>query len=164
VAVNLSPRQLREADLVETVADTLASSGLPAHRLSLEITEAVLVDDSPTIADLLRRLKSLGVRISIDDFGTGYSSLSYLRRLPIDTLKIDRSFVSELAGNAGDAAIIGAIAAMARELGIKVVAEGVETEAQLEILRGMHCAEYQGHLTSHALPPAEFEARFLANA
>jgi len=109
VAVNLSPRQLLEADLVETIAGALADSGLRPERLALEITEAVLVDDSPAVAGLLQELKALGVKISIDDFGTGYSSLSYLRRLPIDTLKIAKPFVDVIANGANDEALAQAI-------------------------------------------------------
>jgi len=152
VAVNLSPRQLREADLVETIAGALAESGLRAERLNLEITEAVLVDDSPAMAELLREIKALGVRISIDDFGTGYSSLSYLRRLPIDTLKIAKPFVDVVTNGAKDEALAQAIVSLARSLQLEVVAEGVEQESQLAILVGMGCELGQGYLVSPAVP------------
>ena len=153
IAVNLSPRQLREADIVRTISSVLAESGLSADRLNLEITEAVLVEDSPLMADLLARLKALGLRISIDDFGTGYSSLSYLRRLPIDTLKIAKPFVDVVANGPRDEALAQAIVSLARSLQLEVVAEGVEEEAQLEILLGMGCELGQGFLISPALPP-----------
>jgi diguanylate cyclase (GGDEF)-like protein/PAS domain S-box-containing protein len=152
VAVNLSPRQLREADLVETIAEALAESGLRAERLSLEITEAVLVDDSPEMDELLREIKMLGVRISIDDFGTGYSSLAYLRRLPIDTLKIPKPFIDVLTSGAGDVEIAWAIVSLARSLRLEVVAEGVEKESQLAILVEMGCELGQGYLVSPAVP------------
>jgi EAL domain-containing protein (putative c-di-GMP-specific phosphodiesterase class I) len=148
VAVNLSPRQLREGDLVATVASALADAHLPARRLNLEITEAVLVDDSPATAELLGRLKALGVRISIDDFGTGYSSLSYLRRLPIDTLKIAKPFVDVVVGGAKDGALAQAIVSLARSLQLQVVAEGIEEQAQLDALIGMGCELGQGFLVS----------------
>jgi EAL domain-containing protein (putative c-di-GMP-specific phosphodiesterase class I) len=153
IAVNLSPRQLREADIVRTISSVLAESGLSADRLNLEITEAVLVEDSPLMADLLARLKALGLRISIDDFGTGYSSLSYLRRLPIDTLKIAKPFVDVVANGPRDEALAQAIVSLARSLQLEVVAEGVEEEAQLDILRRMGCELGQGFLISPALPP-----------
>ena len=148
IAVNLSPRQLHEADLVETVVAALADAGLPAERLNLEITEAVLVDDSPSMAELLRRLKGLGVRISIDDFGTGYSSLSYLQRLPIDTLKIAKPFVDVVTNGPKDRALAQAVVALARSMKLEVVAEGIENEKQLHALVGMGCELGQGFLVS----------------
>ena len=148
VAVNLSPRQLREADVVETIAQALADSGLRPERLNLEITEAVLVDDNPAMAELLQELKMLGVRISIDDFGTGYSSLSYLRRLPIDTLKIAKPFVDVMTNGAKDEALVKAIVSLARSLQLDIVAEGVEQESQLDILLEMGCELGQGFLVS----------------
>jgi diguanylate cyclase (GGDEF)-like protein/PAS domain S-box-containing protein len=152
IAVNLSPRQLHEADLVETVAAALSDAGLPAERLNLEITEAVLVDDSPATVELLRRLKALGLRISIDDFGTGYSSLSYLRRLPIDTLKIAKPFVDVVTNGTKDEALAQAVVALARSLQLEVIAEGIEAEAQLDLLVGMGCELGQGYLVSRPVP------------
>ncbi len=152
LAVNLSPRQLREPDLVEAVAEELDASGLRPDRLNLEITESVLVDDSAAIVELLERLKSIGVRISVDDFGTGYSSLSYLRRLPVDTLKIAKEFVDVLTHGAKDEALAQAVVALAQSLQLDVVAEGVELEAQLELLRDMGCRLGQGFLISPAVP------------
>jgi diguanylate cyclase (GGDEF)-like protein/PAS domain S-box-containing protein len=152
IAVNLSPRQLHEADLVETVVGALADAGLPAERINLEITEAILVDDSPAIVELLRRLKALGLRISIDDFGTGYSSLSYLRRLPIDTLKIAKPFVDVVTNGTKDQALARAVVALARSLQLEVIAEGIEQEAQLDLLVGMGCELGQGYLVSRPVP------------
>jgi diguanylate cyclase (GGDEF)-like protein/PAS domain S-box-containing protein len=158
VAVNLSPRQMREADLVETIADVLRESGLRPDRLNLEITEAVLVDDSLGMTELLRQIKTLGVRISIDDFGTGYSSLSYLRRLPIDTLKIAKPFVDVVTHGAKDQALVQAIVALARSLQLAVVAEGVEQESQLDLLIGMGCEQGQGFLISPPVPAEKMPA------
>jgi diguanylate cyclase (GGDEF)-like protein/PAS domain S-box-containing protein len=152
VAVNLSPRQLDEADLVETVAAALADSGLRAERLNLEITEAVLVDDRPEIVDLLGKLKHFGVRISIDDFGTGFSSLSYLRRFPIDTLKIPKPFVDVVTNGTQDEALAQAIVSLARSLHLAVIAEGIEQESQLDLLVGMGCELGQGYLVSRPVP------------
>jgi EAL domain-containing protein (putative c-di-GMP-specific phosphodiesterase class I) len=152
IAVNLSPRQLREADIVETISEALEESGIGAERLNLEITEAVLVEDSPVMAGLLARLKSLGLRISIDDFGTGYSSLSYLRRLPIDTLKIAKPFVDVVARGPRDEALAQAIVSLARSLQLEVVAEGVEEQTQLDVLLRMGCELGQGYLVSPAVP------------
>jgi EAL domain-containing protein (putative c-di-GMP-specific phosphodiesterase class I) len=153
IAVNLSPRQFREVGIVETVSEALAESGLRAERLNLEITEAVLVEDSPIVAEILARLKSLGLRISIDDFGTGYSSLSYLRRLPIDTLKIAKPFVDVVARGPRDEALAQAIVSLARSLQLEVVAEGVEHDNQLDVLVRMGCELGQGYLVSPAVPP-----------
>ena len=152
VAVNLSPAQFRQSDLASRVAEILARTGLPAHRLELEVTEGVLIEDTEHALETLGELKSQGIRISLDDFGTGYSSLSYLLRFPFDKLKIDRSFVeaSGAEGNAG--AIVGAIVALARSLRVSVTAEGVETEAQLEMLRATQCDEVQGFLLGHPVP------------
>jgi sensor c-di-GMP phosphodiesterase-like protein len=156
--VNLSPRQLREADVVESIAEALRESGLRPDRLNLEITEAVLVDDSPAMADLLGQIKSLGVRISIDDFGTGYSSLSYLRRLPIDTLKIAKPFVEVVTHGARDEALAQAIVTLARSLQLEVVAEGVELESQLDLLVRMGCELGQGFLVSPPVPAENMPA------
>ena len=145
VAVNISPRQFRQKGLVESIRQILSNTGLGAEYLDLEITESVLVDavDAP---DVLERLSGMGVRLSIDDFGTGYSSLSYLKRFPIDTLKIDRSFVRDIMTDSDDAAITVAIIALSRSLRLKVLAEGVETAEQLASLRHHGCDEIQGFL------------------
>ncbi|MGV7211299.1 EAL domain-containing protein [Oxalobacteraceae bacterium A2-2] len=158
VAVNLSPRQFAEAGLADQVAAVLAETGLAPACLDLELTEGLFMNDVGQAVEQLQRLKALGVAISIDDFGTGYSSLSYLRRFPIDVLKIDRSFVSDIAGD--EAAIVDSIIALAHNLALKVIAEGVETAAQLDYLRGHGCDEYQGYYLSPALPPEDCAAMF----
>ncbi|QDF98771.1 two-component system response regulator [Azoarcus sp. DD4] len=161
VAVNLSAEQLRRQDVGGMLEDALAATGLrPAH-LELEITESSLMEEGENAVVLLGKLKQLGVALAIDDFGTGYSSLAYLKRFAIDKLKIDRSFVQDLADDNNDLAIASAIVAMARALDISVQAEGVETPAQLGLLQGLACGSYQGYLCSPPLPAEEFEARFL---
>ncbi|HEY5790286.1 MAG TPA: EAL domain-containing protein [Gammaproteobacteria bacterium] len=151
VAVNFSPRQMQRIDLVETVIAALQDTGLPAERLEIELTESVLMEHMDEVAPKLHRLRAEGVRISIDDFGTGYSSLAYLKRLPIDKLKIDTSFVRDVPEDADDAEIVAAIVAMAHRLGLQVVAEGVEKPEQVEFLRGLGCDEIQGYLVSRPL-------------
>jgi diguanylate cyclase (GGDEF)-like protein/PAS domain S-box-containing protein len=156
VAVNLSPRQFQDRELVTTVERVLAETGLTPQLLDLEITESTAMLNAELTLSILTRLKEMGIRICIDDFGTGYSSLSYLKRFPIDTVKIDQDFVRDLTND--DVAIISAVISMARALNLRVIAEGVETPAQLEFLRGEACAEMQGYLNSHPVPAAEFEA------
>jgi diguanylate cyclase (GGDEF)-like protein len=152
-SVNLSPRQIAEPDLVGTVAAALERSGLPAEALSLEVTETVLLALTRATLRNLRGLKGLGVRLVLDDFGTGYSSLAHLTELPVDMIKIDRSFVANLAPGRPEAAIVGAVIFMSAALGIDVVAEGVEDEAQAELLRGMGCPLAQGfHFGRPAAP------------
>ena len=144
LAVNLSPRQFRQGNLQTLIEQALADSGLDPAHLELEITEGVLMDSSDELAERLQRLRALGLAFAVDDFGTGYSSLSYITRFPIDTLKIDRSFVSRLPDSAGDAAVAQTIIALAHSLRIKVVGEGVETEQQFDFLRARHCDMGQG--------------------
>jgi diguanylate cyclase (GGDEF)-like protein len=151
VSVNLSSRQFRSEGILEAVGAALRDSRLPAGLLELELTESLLMEDVDYAMDLLHRLKALGAAISIDDFGTGYSSLGYLKRFPIDILKIDRSFVRDIASSAKDAAIVDAICALARSLDIRVVAEGVEHAWQAEYVCARHCAELQGFLFSEPL-------------
>ena len=159
VAVNVSALQFQQTHFVDRVAQVLADNGLPAQLLELELTESILVLDADEALRRLEALSKLGLRLSIDDFGTGYSSLSYLKRFPIGKLKIDRSFVSGLPSDDSDAAIVQAILQMARALSLKVVAEGVETEAQRLFLRDHGCDEYQGFLFAPALDPVSFEQR-----
>lgn len=155
VAVNLSPVQFTSRTLVQDVADALADSGLAPGRLELEITETVMLEDTDATLAILHQLKGLGVRIAMDDFGTGYSSLSYLRRFPFDKVKIDRSFIEGL-GLGGDCdTIVEAVTAMCNTLGMATVAEGVETQDQLQMLRGGQCSEVQGYLFSKPRPAAE---------
>ena len=160
VAVNLSPRQFQDRELVTTVEHVLAETGFPAQYLDLEITESTAMQNAELSLSILNRLKEMGIRISIDDFGTGYSSLSYLKRFPIDTVKIDQDFVRDLTTD--DAAIISAVISMARALNLRVIAEGVETEEQLAFLRREQCAEMQGFLYSRPLSSVDFEKALYA--
>jgi len=160
LSVNLSPNQLRQQGLVEGLHRMLKETSWSAGLLELEITESAIMRDDALTRDTLAELSQMGVSLALDDFGTGYSSLSYLKRHPIDRVKIDCSFVSGLPDKEEDAAIVSAILAMARSLGVAVVAEGVEKEAQLAYLRARSCDAIQGHLLSPAIPAAAFE-RFL---
>ena len=155
VAVNISTVQLRSGDLFQTVAATLRTIGLPAHRLELEVTETSLLDDNASALDVMQRLRARGVRIALDDFGTGYSSLNYLQSFPFDRIKIDRSFVCRLGEDAKALAIVRAITGLGRSLGIPVIAEGVETVEQLKFLVGEDCGHAQGFLDSRPVPPAQ---------
>ncbi|MDA9535944.1 diguanylate cyclase [Bradyrhizobium sp. CCBAU 21362] len=155
VAVNLSPVQFRNPNLIASVTAALTVSGLPARRLELEITESVLLQNSEATLTTLHELRAMGVRISLDDFGTGYSSLSYLRSFPFDKIKIDRSFVSELATREDSMAIIRAVTGLGRSLGIVTTAEGVENDAQLELLRREGCTQAQGYLFSKPRPASD---------
>jgi len=152
LAVNLSARQLRDGSLVSSVGEMLHSTGLPAQRVELEITESAVMENVERNTRTLHALRRLGVSLSLDDFGTGYSSLSYVQRLPVSKLKIDRSFVSQLGSSREAEAIILATLAMAKSLGLDVVAEGVETEAQSQQLLQLGCAQQQGYLFTPALP------------
>jgi diguanylate cyclase (GGDEF)-like protein/PAS domain S-box-containing protein len=158
IAVNLSARQFQQRDLVDSIAVTLADTGMPPERLQLEITEHVAMQDAEFTAATLKRLRQMGVQIAIDDFGTGYSSLSYLKAFPINTVKIDRSFIRDITVDASDAAITHAIIAMAHSLNLKVTAEGVETPEQLAFLREAGCDEFQGYIFSKPLPASTFQA------
>ncbi len=162
VAVNLSVRQLLQKNFADTVEAVLVDTRLPPGLLELEITESTLMEHAQDTLQALHRLRQLGVRLSIDDFGTGYSSLSYLKRFPVDIIKIDRSFVRDVPQDADDAAIIAGIIALAHSLRLEVVAEGVETEAQLTFLRAQHCDLLQGYYLSPAVPADQFSALILA--
>jgi len=152
VAVNLSPVQFKSKTLALAVISALASSGLPPHRLELEITESVLLQDSELTLTTLHQLRALGVRIAMDDFGTGYSSLSYLRSFPFDKIKIDQSFVRDMSGKEDSIAIVRAVAGLGKNLGMATTAEGVETQEQLRYLRQEGCTEVQGYLFSRPMP------------
>src|ERR1700719_2577939 len=158
VAVNLSPSQFRQGNIVSMIRDALGEAGLEPRFLEVELTETTVMTDPEESIAILERLSQMGVLVSVDDFGTGYSSMSYLRRFPIDKLKIDRSFVSEVMSRPEDASIVRAIVSLAHSLRLKVVAEGVESAEQLEFLRTLGCDQYQGYHYSAALPPGEFEA------
>jgi diguanylate cyclase (GGDEF)-like protein len=155
VAVNVSPVQFRSPSLALHVAAALASSGLPASRLELEITEAVLIRDDEAALDMLHQLRKLGVRIALDDFGTGYSSLSYLQRFPFDKIKIDRSFIRDIAGPGASSSIVQAVVNIAAASDMTTTAEGVETEQQRNLLYILGCTEMQGYLFSPAIPAAD---------
>jgi diguanylate cyclase (GGDEF)-like protein len=158
ISVNISAVQLKDPKFVGVVAEAIESSGFPAQRLELELTESMLMENVEVSLGVLRRLRLLGVQLSIDDFGTGYSSMSYLKRFPITSLKIDQSFVGDLPGDRENAAITEAIIALARALHLKTVAEGVETHAQARLLADLGCDYLQGYLFSKPLPEAEFIA------
>ena len=157
VAINLSPQQFRDGEIAIAVEEALESSGLPARRLELEITETVLLDDNAANTAVLHRLRGLGIRIALDDFGTGYSSLGYLQHFPFSKIKIDRSFISGLPGNEESQAIVKMVIGLGKALGLRVTAEGVETEEQLNWVR-RGCDEAQGYLLSRPVPAAEVPA------
>jgi EAL domain-containing protein (putative c-di-GMP-specific phosphodiesterase class I) len=163
VSVNLSARQFQHPELLTDIKRALHESGLDPHHLKLEITESVVMQDAEATIETLQVLKALGIRVAIDDFGTGYSSLTYLKRLPVDTLKIDRSFVNGLGHDAQDTAIVDSVVALARTLQLSVTGEGVETLAQARHLRKLGCDRGQGFLYARPLPPEDME-RLLVEA
>ena len=157
VAVNLSARQFQDPHLIETISETLTETGLDPHFLELEITESLLIENTIASSAALTELKKMGIQIAIDDFGTGYSSLNYLKHFPLNVLKMDASFIRSINNNKNDAAIASAVIALGKSLGLKVVAEGVETKAQLAFLKARHCEAIQGNYFSGAVPPGELE-------
>jgi predicted signal transduction protein with EAL and GGDEF domain len=160
VAVNLSPAQLNSRNLVSMVTSALSESGMPPHKLQLEITETVLLQNTFTTLATLHELRKMGVQIALDDFGTGYSSLSYLRSFPFDKIKIDRSFIQDLSNGAEPLAIVNAVAGLAKCLNMTSTAEGVETQQQMDVLQAIGCTEMQGYLFSHARPANEIRQFF----
>ena len=158
LAVNVAAGQFRAPQLLERIKDRLEREKCSPACIEIEITETSMLRDPDGVGNVLRALRELGLRVAIDDFGTGYSSLSHLKRFPIDTLKIDKTFVADILQDRGDAAIVSAVVAIARALNLEVIAEGVETEAQRVLLRNQGCDAYQGYLFSPALPIAEFDA------
>ena len=160
MAVNLSARQFRQDNLVELIDSILRETGISPQQLELELTEGLLMENTSKTSAILGQLKSRGVLVAIDDFGTGYSSLSYLKRFPIDRLKIDRSFVRDIITDSNDAAIAVAVISLGRSLGLSVIAEGVESEEQLEFLGVQKCDEYQGFHFSYPVPPEEIVGLF----
>ncbi len=157
ISVNVSGHQIWAGDLVQEVEAALRENGIPSSALELEITESTILRDDEVTRKTLDALAELGVALALDDFGTGCSSLSCLRRFPIGRVKIDRSFVSEIPANHADCALAAAIIAMADRLGIPVVAEGIETSAQADFLRGEGCQEFQGYLLGKPIPVTDFE-------
>ena len=164
VGVNLSGRHLAHQEIVEDVAYALKSTGLTPSHLTLEMTESMLVHDNRATLERLHALKSLGVRLSIDDFGTGYSSLAYLERFPVDSLKMDRSFIATLDNGDSKSPLAEAVIGLGRILQLKVVAEGIETKAQWDRLRVLGCTLGQGFHISHPLPVHEFERLIATSA
>jgi EAL domain-containing protein (putative c-di-GMP-specific phosphodiesterase class I) len=146
VAVNVSPMQFIRPDFISTITEVLAQTQFPAHLLELEITEGIFIRDLNVAVARIRELQRLGLSIALDDFGTGYSSLSYLQRMPIDAVKLDRSFVSDLTTESATVSMVRSVLEMASALNLRVVTEGVETEEQLQILRELGCEEAQGYL------------------
>ena len=164
VAVNLSPTQLNSENLLPTILNALATSRLPANRVELKITEAVLMQNTETTLKTLHQLRSLGISISLDDFGTGYSSLSYLRSFPFDRIKIDRSFISGLGSNSESTAIVKAVTDLAESLSMTTTAEGVETQAQLDQVRELGCTDVQGYFFSKPVPVEDLTRLFVRPA
>ena len=164
MSINVSARQFRSPRLVDEVAALLAHCGCAPHQIELELTESAVMEQPDLAEATMRRLKGLGVRLAMDDFGTGYSSLGALKRFPVDCVKIDRSFVNDIPGDAGDAALTRAIIAMGHSLGLHVVAEGVERRDQLDFLRAEGCDEYQGYFFAKPMPEAEVTALLTAMA
>lgn len=162
MAVNLSPIQFAQQDIVKLVASALSLTGLPPERLELEITEGALMAHTEQAGHTLRALKALGVRLAIDDFGTGYSSLAYLRRFPLDKLKIDKSFLAEVPGDPDECQLIRTVIDLGRNLGLDVLAEGVETSAQREFLHGQGCHFAQGYLFARPMPAEQFAGWYCA--
>ena len=157
ISVNISSREFRRSDFIARIEAVLRESGVRPYCLEFEITESLLLDNSEQIVTALKWLHDRGIRIAIDDFGTGYSSIAYLKRLPFDTLKLDRAFVKDIGNPDGSDAIVAAILGMAKSLGKEVVAEGVETAEQRDFLIRHGCDAAQGYLWSKPLPPQEFE-------
>jgi EAL domain-containing protein (putative c-di-GMP-specific phosphodiesterase class I) len=165
VAVNMSPMQFQDEDIVDTVAGALRESGLPARRLELEVTETILIANTERVLKVLRRLKEVGVSIALDDFGTGYSSLSYLWRFPFDKLKVDKSFMAELGQpDSRTMEVLNTIIALGKVLNMRVAAEGVETEEQSALLKRLACDLVQGFLFGRPMPVADIAATILNNA
>ena len=162
VSVNLSPSQLQSDDFISGVARVLRTTGFPARLLELEVTEDILLNDDARAAEVFAGLRALGVRLSFDDFGTGYGSLSYLKKFPFDTLKIDRSFVSELRAGTDDAAIVSSTTALSKLLGLSVIAEGIESAGTVDLLISMGCNEGQGYYFGRPAPAAEFEQQWFS--
>jgi len=164
VSVNVSARQFRENHIVAAVAEALAESGLEPKYLELELTESLVMRDVDRAIETMKELRALGVRLSIDDFGTGYSSLSALKRFPVERLKIDRSFIQDLPDDEDDRAVASAVISLGQKLNLRVIAEGVETEAQVAFLRENHCDELQGYHFSRPVAADAIPALLLRQA
>jgi EAL domain-containing protein (putative c-di-GMP-specific phosphodiesterase class I) len=158
LAVNVSARQFRQSNFVNDVITLINETGINPTRLKLELTESMAIDNPKDTIDKMNQLREIGVRFSMDDFGTGYSSLSSLKKLPIEQLKIDQSFVRDISTDSDDAVIVQTIIAMAKNMGLKIIAEGVETQEQCLFLKQHGCQHFQGYLFSKAVPIEQFEA------
>jgi EAL domain-containing protein (putative c-di-GMP-specific phosphodiesterase class I) len=158
LAVNVSAKQFRQPDFVANVGRLMLKHGVNPRRVKLELTEGVVLNDIDDVAAQMHSLKALGVKLSLDDFGIGYSSLSYLKKLPLDQIKIDQSFVRNITVEQKDAILVQTIIDMAQNFGLNVIAEGVENESQLTFLKHHDCMAYQGYLFSKPVPVAKFEA------
>ena len=163
LAVNLSARQFRQQDLIQQIKEVIESTGINPSCLELEITESILMGDIEEAIGLMHQIRALGVHLAIDDFGTGFSSLNYLKRFPINTLKVDQSFVRDLATDTEDAAIVRSIISLGHSLGLAVVAEGVENQEQKDFLQQHKCDQAQGYFISRPLPLEEFEEKISGN-
>jgi EAL domain-containing protein (putative c-di-GMP-specific phosphodiesterase class I) len=163
LGVNLSPSQFQAGDLAATVAAVLQQSGFSPSLLELEVTESILLEDAERALEIFRKIQNLGVQLAFDDFGTGFASLTYLKTFPLDRLKIDKSFVSKLAADTDDMAIVGATISLGKLLGLSVIAEGIEDRATADLLSSRGCEEGQGYYFGAPMPVAEFEQRFLSN-
>ena len=163
VAVNLSSVQFKNRNLSDSIMRAMRDTGLAPHRLELEITESVLLQDSEGTLETLRRLRNMGIAVSMDDFGTGYSSLSYLQKFPFDKIKIDRCFMANISSSEESLAVIRAISGIGRALGLVVTAEGVETREQLDLIRAEGCTEMQGYFLSPPVTADDLRNRILAN-
>ena len=162
LAVNLSVKDLMAEELHTKLHDLIQRNSLPKNVLELEVTESTLMDHPELMIVEINKIKKMGITIAVDDFGSGYSSLNYLKRLPVDVLKIDRSFISDIESDPSDSAIVAGIIGLAKSLKMKTVAEGVETEEQRSILENLGCDNYQGYLFSKPLPPELFAETFLS--
>jgi EAL domain-containing protein (putative c-di-GMP-specific phosphodiesterase class I) len=163
MSVNLSARQFGNRDLITDVMSALDMAGLDPHCLKLELTESVMMRDPLASLEAMKAFQSMNIKLVVDDFGTGYSSLSYLKRFPVDTLKIDKSFVDGLGKDAESTAIVTAVVSLAKSLGMKVTAEGIETYDQMEHLQQLNCDHGQGYYFSRALTPQAMEAMMVQN-
>ncbi len=162
VGINLSPSQLQAGDLANSVADILAATGVTPQLIELEVTEDILLTDEQRVLDLFQRIQRLGVHLVFDDFGTGYASLSYLKKFPLDGLKIDRSFVHEVLTDLDDAAIVSSTIGLSKQLGLSVIAEGIENRATADLLVTMGCEEGQGYYFGKPMPAAALEQQLFA--
>jgi predicted signal transduction protein with EAL and GGDEF domain len=164
VGINLSPSQVQSGDLAEVIAGVLNATGLAPSLLEIEVTEDILLQDEESVFESFEKIQRLGVRIVFDDFGTGYASLSYVKKFPLDGLKVDRSFVRDLLFDSDDAAIVGSTIGLSRQLGLSVIAEGIENRATADFLLSLGCEEGQGYFFGRPMPVADFESRFLLAA